>query len=440
VSQTASEPAREVDRSSDGSAASDAGSAAAALARAEERLRVLHSLRVEARLQPGFEAHYVGFVRALRERLHPRGIPDVRTVLVDGRLRFQVDLGDRLGCDVFYGYYDERFEASLFADLLDPGAAVFDVGANFGYYSVVCADAVGPSGRVHAFEPDPAAFALLTANAAANGLADRLHAHPVAIGASDGTVSYHLAEEAAFSGLTSTGRSATRGVVEVAMRSLDSLAAEHAVDQVDALKIDVEGHEAAVLRGARTLLQRSPDPLIMLEVTGKNLTDDARAALTAELAALFEGGYHGLLPDLTQPDGLCVVSSSTRAAGLTSANLFLVRAGGTRERRLCAALGARVSSATPVLDARAVDADRRALTLFTGLDPALVGAALRDKADAEGRADALDALVRELQAEIERLRVERAALRAEVRRLGSTPVGLALRAARRVARLLRGRG
>ena len=63
--------------------------------------------RPEARLQPHFEAAYVAFVRALRERLHPRGVRDVRTVAVEGGRTFQVDLGDRLGCDVFYGYYEQ---------------------------------------------------------------------------------------------------------------------------------------------------------------------------------------------------------------------------------------------------------------------------------------------------------------------------------------------
>jgi FkbM family methyltransferase len=420
-----------------GPATSDA--APEALARSEAQLRALHALRIEARLQPGFEAHYVGFVRALRERLHPRGVPDVRTVLIDGRLRFLVDLGDRLGCDVFYGYYDERFEASLFAELLDPGSTVLDVGANFGYYSVVCADAVGPTGAVHAFEPDPAAFELLTANADANGLADRIHVHRFAVGDHDGTVSYHLAEEAAFSGLTSTGRSATRGVVEVRLRSLDSFAVDHGIEQIDALKIDVEGHEAEVLRGARRLLQRSADPLIMLEVTAKNLTEAARDALTGALAELFAAGYHGLLPDLQQPGGVRTITRATEAASLASANLFLVRPEEQRERRLREAVADRLASAAPVLDATPADTDTRPLRLFTGLDPDLVGAALRDKADAEGRAATLEAQIHDLTAEIERLRAERAALRAEVRRLGWSPVGLAVRAARRGARMLRGR-
>ncbi|MCC7369965.1 MAG: FkbM family methyltransferase [Chloroflexi bacterium] len=411
---------------------------AAMLARSEAQLRVLHELRVEARLRPDFEAHYVGFLRALRERLHPRGVYDARTIRLANGLTFQVDLGDRLGCDVFYGYYDERFEAGLFVELLAAGQTMFDVGANFGYYAVHCAHAVGAAGAVHAFEPDPAAAALLRENACANGLDGWLTHHAAAVSDHNGATEYHLAEEAAFSGMTSTGRSAVRGVVQVPTRSLDSVAAEHGVTAIDALKIDVEGHEAKVLRGAAGLLERSPDPLVMLEVSAKNLTDEARSALTAALRPIFAAGFVGLIPDLSSGAGLRAVITPTEAASLPSANLLLVRAGGERERQLRAAVARRRSTASPLLDVEPVDADARVLRLVAGPDPEFIAAALRDKSDAEGRATTLAAEVSELRTEIGRLRAERAALRAEVRRLGSTPVGLAVRAALKLARTVVG--
>ena len=410
--------------------------AAAVLARTEAQLRTLHQLRVEARLRPDFEEQYVRFVRALRERVHPRGVRDVRTLTLPSGLTFGVDLGDRLGCDVFYGYYDERFEAALFTDVLGPSATMFDVGANFGYYAVHCAQAVGPTGSVHAFEPDPAASELLVMNANANGLHHRLTTHAVAVSDRDGEVEYHLAEEAAFSGLTSTGRSATRGVVTVRSRSLDSVATEHGVQQLDALKIDVEGHEPAVLRGAANLLRRSPDPLVMLEVSAKNLTDGARLDLIAALSTLYAIGFHGLVPDLAVEGGLRGVYTADDAASLPSANLLLLRPGGHRERRLREAVTSRLANAAPLLDAQPTDQDARVLRLFAGLDPDLVGAALRDKADAEGNAIRLATEAHQLREEIGKLRAERAALRAEVSRLGSSPVGLAVRAARKLVRAL----
>jgi FkbM family methyltransferase len=413
-----------------------ADDAEAPLARTEARLRALHELRVEARLRPDFEPHYVAFVRSLREQLHPRGVRDVRSVEVADGLRFSVDLGDRLGCDVFYGYYDERFEASLFAAVLKPGDTMLDVGANFGYYAITCGRAVGPGGTVHAFEPDPDASDLLTANAEVHGLVDTLVVHRLAVSDQDGEIEYHLAKETAFSGLRPTGRSAMRGKITVPMRSLDSIATERGIRQVDAVKIDVEGHEAAVLRGAADLIHRSPDPLVMLEVSAKNLTDATRLELIAALGSLFALGFHGLLPDLCVKGGLRSVKTADEAAGLFSANLLLVRAGRERERTLRDAVAERLGDAGPLLEVRPAEEPRRPVRLTAGLDPDLVVAALRDKADAEGRAAMLAAEAGQLRAEIAGLRTERAALRAEVGRLSRTPTGLAVRAARRLARWL----
>ena len=148
--------------------------AQATIAATEARLRVLHGLRTEARLRGDFESRYVDLLRTLRERPHPRGVRDLQTIETEHGLRLTVDVGDRLGCDVFYGYYEEAFEARLFGAVIQPGATVVDVGANFGYYTVIGARAAGPTGRIYAFEPDPGARDLLRRNVEANGFRDRV--------------------------------------------------------------------------------------------------------------------------------------------------------------------------------------------------------------------------------------------------------------------------
>jgi FkbM family methyltransferase len=402
---------------------------------------MLHTLRTEARLQPGFETGYVRFVRSLRERLHPRGVRDIRTVTLPGGPSFQVNLGDRLGCDVYYGYVEEQFEASLFAEMLPHGGTMVDVGANFGYYAVRCAEAVGPTGAVHAFEPDPTAHDLLSANAVANGLAGILQPHRAAVADHDGEVQFYVAEEAAFSSMTATGRSATRDVLNVPARTLDSFAAEQGITRIDALKIDVEGHEAAVLQGAAGILAQSPDPLVMLEVSAKNLSDTARVALVAALDALYRAGFGGLIPDLSAEGGLRAVDSVAAATALTSANLFLVRPGGRTIERLRAVAARRIANpdaldAPPPIENEATGARLPMIRLFAGLDPDLVGAALRDKADTEERAAKLSHTFLRQGEQIALLRADRDALRAEVRKLRGMPFGLAFRIVRRVGRSL----
>jgi len=402
---------------------------------------LLHALRAEARLQPGFETGYVRFVRALRERLHPRGVHDVRTVAHPDGLTFQVNLGDRLGCDVYYGYVEERFEAGLFADVLPLGGTMVDVGANFGYHAVHCARAVGPTGAVHAFEPDPTAYELLSANVEANGLTGTIRTHEAAVADHDGEVQFYVAEEAAFSSMTATGRSATRDVLTIPARSLDSFAAEHGITRIDGLKIDVEGHEAAVLHGAAGLLARSPDPLLMLEISVKNLSDSARGALLAALEALYTAGFGGLMPDLNAEGGMRAVDSAAAATALTSANLFLLRPGGSMSAHLRAAvarrlLGPGALDAQPASEPVAGGEQRPVVHLFTGLDPDLVTAALRDKADAEERAAKLSHTVLRQGEQIALMRADREALRSDIRKLSGTPFGLAFRIVRRVSRSL----
>lgn len=297
-------------------------------ARQEARLRALHDLIPDAREVPDFFHAYLYFVRNLRQRLHPPGAPDLREVKAGG-LAFTVDLGDRLGADFFYGQYAELLESELFLGMIEPGGVVVDVGANFGYYAVRAAQAVGPSGRVHAFEPDPRAFALLERNVRDNGF-ENVRRAQAAVGDRDGEVLFHVMQESAFSSLSDTGRSAAREVVRLPITTLDE-----ALDgaAITAAKVDVEGHEFAVLRGARQTLDRSPDALLMLEVTAKNLDAERRAALHDALAARYAAGATGWVAD-TEPSGLRAVVSADEAVALGSANLFLVRAGGPTEARL----------------------------------------------------------------------------------------------------------
>ena len=85
------------------------------------------------------------------------------------------------------GAHEPHMQSS-FLRLLRPGSVVYDVGAHLGFHALFCGLAVGPSGRVIAFEPD-AAFRELAANVESNGIA---FCSPlqVAVGAKDGVVCF----------------------------------------------------------------------------------------------------------------------------------------------------------------------------------------------------------------------------------------------------------
>ncbi len=94
------------------------------------------------------------------------------------------------------GYYLGEHEPDLQQVLpryLKPGMTVFDIGANIGFFAIAAANLVGPTGRVVAFEPNPAVVARLKENVELNGLADRVKIEQSAVGDFDGTAQFCFA-------------------------------------------------------------------------------------------------------------------------------------------------------------------------------------------------------------------------------------------------------
>jgi FkbM family methyltransferase len=301
----------------------------------ELQLRVLHELLYEAVSFTGFAVPYISFVRSLRERLHPIGVSEIRLAEMNSGLNFQVDLGDRLGCDIYYGYYQEYFDSQLFFSLIEPGSTVLDIGANFGYYAVTAATLTGIQGTVIACEPNPDAYKLLQTNVEINGVAKLVRCDRVCVGAEDSETDFYISEESSFSSMSATGRSKLRQKVKVPVRCLDSLLSELGLQQIDAMKIDVEGYEFAVLRGAMATLKISLNAAIVMEVSAKNLDKQRRENLISVLAEIYQLGFRGWVVE-SNPEMLRLLNTPQEAVNLGSANLFLTRAGSEREQKLLA--------------------------------------------------------------------------------------------------------
>ena len=150
-------------------------------------------------------------------------------------------------------------EIWLLGPYLDPGDVVIDVGANIGTHTVALAKRVGPAGAVHAFEPQRLSFQLLCANAALNGLTN-VHCYQQGVGAAPGTARVPLPdlERGSNVGRFALGQAQEGEAVPVV--TLDSLD----LPAVKLIKIDVEGMEADVVRGARALISRTY-PVLFVE-------------------------------------------------------------------------------------------------------------------------------------------------------------------------------
>ena len=138
---------------------------------------------------------------------------------------------------------------------LRPGGVFVDVGANVGFHTVLASQLVGPTGRVVAIEPAPWTLELLRANIWRSGA--EVTVLPVA--AADAARKVRLAVDSSH---RSGARFAEQDGVEIESARLDDLLPDVVVDL---LKIDVEGAEPLVLRGARMLLERSPRLIAVVE-------------------------------------------------------------------------------------------------------------------------------------------------------------------------------
>ena len=151
-------------------------------------------------------------------------------------------------------------EYHAFRAVLQPGDTALDVGANVGAYALLFAQWVSPGGRVLAFEPAPETHEALTRHAALNGVADVVDARRVAL--SDGAGTAAFAAEGVSGANRLRGAGEAGGGMAVPTISLDELCAAEGISP-RLVKVDVEGAELAVLRGARETIRRFGDRMAL---------------------------------------------------------------------------------------------------------------------------------------------------------------------------------
>ena len=161
---------------------------------------------------------------------------------------------------------------------LPPGGVLWDVGANVGFFALLGARLGGPSGRVVAWEPVAAVAADAREAALRSGLAAQIEVRAEAVGATAGEEELLVAGDASWSHLASRGNAAGTRSERVAVTTLDDALAGGAAPP-DVVKLDVEGSEGDVLRGARRLLAEvGPALVIELHDTAAEVCDLLDAA------------------------------------------------------------------------------------------------------------------------------------------------------------------
>lgn len=168
-------------------------------------------------------------------------------------------------CIIKSGVFEEH-STRIVKRLIKEGNTVLDVGANIGYYSVMFSKLVGEKGKVFAFEPTKFFGNVLRMNLDANGctnvetfkhgLSSKTQKLMIQIGDSSATL--HV-----------PGKRTLRAEEVVELKTLDNFVEEHNLQNIDFIKIDIDGHEPAFLEGAWKTLERY-EPTILMEINHLN--------------------------------------------------------------------------------------------------------------------------------------------------------------------------
>ena len=185
-------------------------------------------------------------------------------------MKMQLDPFDQVSHTILKTGVWEPQSSQAVADRLSPNGTFIDVGAHIGYYSLKAAGLVGVNGHVLAIEPNPQTLPKLRGNIEASD-ARAVSVWPVACADSESTLQLYAAPrsntgESSLSMENASQEGANVTAYSVRARPLDAIVKEAKLDRVDMIKIDVEGAEFQVLKGAaQTLTDFRPVLIIELE-------------------------------------------------------------------------------------------------------------------------------------------------------------------------------
>lgn len=191
---------------------------------------------------------------------------------------------------------EQRAEIDGFIATATAGMVLFDIGAHFGLFSLAALHYGGREAVAFAVDPSPAATEMMRTQARINGLQERMHIVEAAVGDQVGEqamISVGVLSSGYF--IPPTKNHPETELTRTAAITVDQLAKQAGVKPTH-VKIDVEGFEAAVVRGAKQVLSDSPAPVVFIEIHNKMVRE--REGDPAEALGLLEElGYEFLTVD-----------------------------------------------------------------------------------------------------------------------------------------------
>jgi FkbM family methyltransferase len=212
---------------------------------------------------------FLGRLLRLPLRMIPKGM--VMPIL-QGRLRGKkwiVGAGEH---GYWLGSYELRKRIAFEREIV-PGSVIYDIGANVGFYSLLAAELTDKDGTVYAFEPLPRNISFLRRHIALNKI-DNIEVIECAVSAQAGEGFFDLGAS------TAMGYLAESGEILVETVSLDEMLDAGRLQPPDYMKVDVEGAEHCVLKGAMNTL-KTQQPTLFLDTHAREAHDAALTLLTS---------------------------------------------------------------------------------------------------------------------------------------------------------------
>lgn len=178
---------------------------------------------------------------------------------------------DSLLCKVIYSSFEET-EICFIKRFLKSGDCFFDIGANIGLFTLHASPMIGKAGHIFAFEPTPTTFARLQNNIDLNAFTN-VTLENLGLSNNNDFLQFNVATNGYDAWNSFANLDQLEGekiIIEVQVNTLDFYIRQKNLSKIDLIKIDVEGWELNVLKGATTLLSRPDSPVLLVEFTETN--------------------------------------------------------------------------------------------------------------------------------------------------------------------------
>jgi len=200
----------------------------------------------------------------------------IRNVTREG-FALRLDLSDYMQWLLYFGIETEPREALY--ELIKPGMTILDVGANIGETSLMFSRLTGDQGQVFAFEPDPDTFSHLKEHLASN---KAQNVNPIQFALGDVPGTFFLGHNA---NNTAGNRISNEHGKEITVTTADKFVPSLQLHQIDFIKIDIEGFEVRMLKGAAATIEKYK-PVMFIEAVNEFL--QLQGSSTSELLRLLE--------------------------------------------------------------------------------------------------------------------------------------------------------